>query len=217
MSSILLERIRPRERQKEETRSRIIAAATDLFAARGFDGTALPAIADVCGDRVSLIVYHFGSKEGLWRACVDAIYAAVIRHLDAGAPTIAEAEGMARIALAVRAHITAAAANPSYHRILFQEAMSDTERLRWLVDTHERPLSQRKIALIREAQSFGLLPADLDPMHLKFLVSGLFALPIALAPEYRLLAGEEPLSNAFIDRHVAACLSLLSGAPQRIG
>lgn len=210
MSSILLERTGPRERQKEETRSRIIAAATDLFAARGFEGTALPAIAEACGDRVSLIVYHFGSKDGLWRACVDAIYAAVTAHLDAAEPAIDEAQGLPRFALAVRAHIKAAAANPAFHRILFQEAMSDSERLRWLVDTHQRPMSERIIALIREAQDVGLLPADLDPMHLKFLTSGMFVLPIAMAPEYRLLAGEEPLSDAFIDRHVSACLGLLA-------
>lgn len=210
MDGVTLERSGPRERQKQGTRTRIVAAATGLFAARGFEGTALLAISEACGDRVSLIVYHFGSKEGLWRACVDTIYAAVARHLDAAAPAIAEAEGMARLALAVRAHITAAAANPAYHRILFQEAMGDSDRLRWLVDTHERPLGTRKLALIREAQEIGLLPAELDPMHLKFLVSGLFALPIALAPEYRLLAGEDPLSNQFIDRHVAACLRLLS-------
>ena len=212
MSSTLLERGGPRERQKEETRARILAAATDLFAARGFEGTALPAIAGVCGDRVSLIVYHFGSKEGLWRACVGAVYAAVLRHLDAAQPEIAEAEGVTRLVLAVRAHITAAAANPAFHRLLFQEAMTDSPRLRWLVDTHQRPMSARMVALVEEAQQLGLLPADADPMHLKFLTSGMFALPIALAPEYRLLAGEDPLSGAFIDRHVTTCLRLLSGA-----
>jgi hypothetical protein len=81
----------------------------------------------------------------LWRACVDAVYAAVLRHLDAAEPGIVEAEGVARLALAVRAHITATA-NPAFHRLLFQEAMMDSPRLRWLVETHQRPMSACMIA-----------------------------------------------------------------------
>jgi len=47
---------------------RIAAVATRLFAAKGYNGVSLRAIATAAGVPVSLIPYHFGSKEGLYRA-----------------------------------------------------------------------------------------------------------------------------------------------------
>ncbi|TCD02073.1 TetR/AcrR family transcriptional regulator [Erythrobacteraceae bacterium CFH 75059] len=207
-----------RDQQRADTRARIVAAATALFATRGFEGAALPAVAERCGDRVSLILYHFGSKDGLWRACVDAVFEQLnartaellLAHPDAGATTV---EGLA---LLLRVYITAAADTPDYHRILFHEAMHDTPRLRWLVDTHQRRVSDVMVAFITQAQEAGLLPHGHDPMHLKFMLSGLLALPITLAPEYRQLTGQDPTGRPFIETHVAACLSLL-GLDEGVG
>jgi TetR/AcrR family transcriptional regulator len=56
---------------KEETRDRLIAAATSLFAQRGFDGTSVKELADAAGVNVSLVSYHFGGKENLYRACLE--------------------------------------------------------------------------------------------------------------------------------------------------
>lgn len=200
-----------RERQRLITRERIIAAATQRFAAQGFEGTALPPIAEECGLRVSLILYHFTSKAGLWRACVDDVFARLTQIIDHGAADITAAEGMDYFRLAVKTHIKAAAAMPEYHRILFQEAMQDTSRLRWIVDTHQRAMTERILEVIERAQMSGVLPADADPMHLKFVTSGMFTLPISFAPEYRLMSGEDALSDTFIDRHIELCLELLIG------
>lgn len=43
-------------------------AATELFAARGFDGVPVEAIAERAGANKSMINYHFGGKRGLYRA-----------------------------------------------------------------------------------------------------------------------------------------------------
>ena len=172
----------------------------------------MPAITEASCARGSLILYHFGSKEGLWKACVDDVFARVGAFIDEREPRIAAAEGMDYFREAVAAHIGAAAANPAYHRILFREAMQGGQRLEWLVGKHQRPMSERIVAVIRDAQTAGILPASVDPMHLKFLTSGLFTLPITLAPEYRLMTGIEPLDDDFVDRHIEACLQLLSNA-----
>jgi AcrR family transcriptional regulator len=49
-------------------RERIAAVATRLFAAKGYNGVPLRAIAMAAGVPVGLIPYYFGSKEGLYRA-----------------------------------------------------------------------------------------------------------------------------------------------------
>lgn len=58
-------------KSKEDTRERLIEAATTLFAQRGFDGTSVKELADAAGVNVSLISYHFGGKENLYRACLE--------------------------------------------------------------------------------------------------------------------------------------------------
>lgn len=57
------------------TKARILDAARALVAEHGIDGTSIRDIA--AGSSVSLatVLHYFGSKEGLYDACVDAMYA----------------------------------------------------------------------------------------------------------------------------------------------
>jgi TetR/AcrR family transcriptional regulator len=197
-----------RSRQREETRALVIDAAIELFSRRGFDGTALPAIATASGIAVPLIIYHFKSKELLWRAAVDAVYARLDAHLEQFRAQIEAAEGLDFYRHAARAHVTALATCPEYMRILFQEGTQASERLTWLVETHQNRITARLTAIIDRAQREGLVPA-MDLAHAKFIYSGAFSLPIVLAPEYRLVTGEDSQSDAFIEAHIDACLRLL--------
>lgn len=55
----------------EERRSRIIAEAAALLAAKGFRGTGLTELAERAGVTHPGLLYHFGTKERLLRAVVD--------------------------------------------------------------------------------------------------------------------------------------------------
>jgi AcrR family transcriptional regulator len=54
-------------------RARIRDAALDRFAAVGFDAASIRGIADAAGVSPGLVQHHFGSKEGLRRACDEAV------------------------------------------------------------------------------------------------------------------------------------------------
>ena len=56
------------QRRGVERRQQIVDAAIERFAATGFRGTGLAAVADAAGIAPSAIVHHFGSKEGLLEA-----------------------------------------------------------------------------------------------------------------------------------------------------
>jgi len=57
----------PARGRKEETQERIVAAALALFAARGYEGASISAIAaQACVSRAA-VFWHFGDKEGLFR------------------------------------------------------------------------------------------------------------------------------------------------------
>ena len=54
------------------SRDRILSAAKQLFAARGYENTSTVAIARLAGTSESQLMKHFGSKEGLLEAIFDA-------------------------------------------------------------------------------------------------------------------------------------------------
>ncbi|MGB7405906.1 MAG: TetR family transcriptional regulator [Pacificimonas sp.] len=66
--------LKPRERQRRETRARILAKALEIFAARGFEGATLRDIAAAADVNHALIKYHFDSKDRLWREAVAFLF-----------------------------------------------------------------------------------------------------------------------------------------------
>jgi len=76
----------------EERRRRILAAAVEMLIARGFVGTRMSDIATAAGTSPALIVYHFGSLDGVLaeavRSVEDDFFADYGEMLPAGAGAI---------------------------------------------------------------------------------------------------------------------------------
>ncbi|WGF87709.1 TetR family transcriptional regulator [Marinivivus vitaminiproducens] len=63
-----------RTRDPERTRASILAAATVEFAARGFAGARIDAIAHRANANKRMIYHYFGNKRDLWLAVLEAAY-----------------------------------------------------------------------------------------------------------------------------------------------
>jgi AcrR family transcriptional regulator len=57
----------------DETRQRIIEAAVELFGEHGFEGASTRDIAARAGVNAPALQYYFENKEGVYRACVEAL------------------------------------------------------------------------------------------------------------------------------------------------
>lgn len=94
------------------TAERILAAAIERFAASGFAGTTTRAVAGAAGVNIATLAYHFGGKEGLYRAAIDRLYERLLAveptaELLAPAPPEAALERVVRFAWRfARAHRT---------------------------------------------------------------------------------------------------------------
>lgn len=85
-----------RTNDPERTMAGILEVATAEFAAKGFDGARIDAIADVTHTSKRMIYYYFGSKEGLYLAVLEEAYRRMRAiesqlHLDDLAPEAAMA------------------------------------------------------------------------------------------------------------------------------
>ncbi|MBR7836870.1 TetR/AcrR family transcriptional regulator [Actinospica durhamensis] len=65
----------------DDSRERVIAAATTLFAEHGYDGTSTRQIANQVGLNVATVAYHVGAKADLYQEVMRRAYAAEAQHL----------------------------------------------------------------------------------------------------------------------------------------
>src|SRR3989441_10176549 len=73
---------RARRRDAAATRDALLAAGTELFAERGYDGVPVWAIAQKAGVNKAMINYHFGGKRKLYRAIVSATFGEMVASVE---------------------------------------------------------------------------------------------------------------------------------------
>lgn len=56
--------------RSQNTKARLLVAATDLFATHGYDGVSTRKLVDAAGVNLAAVNYHFGSKDGLYHAVI---------------------------------------------------------------------------------------------------------------------------------------------------
>lgn len=69
------------QRSRDQRREAILKAATDLFLEQGYDRTSLEQIIERAGGSRRTIYQHFGNKEGLFVAVVEAILEHLLERL----------------------------------------------------------------------------------------------------------------------------------------
>src|SRR5689334_21565085 len=102
----------------EATRQRILGAALELFSERGFDGASTRDIATAAGVTQPLLHYHFSSKDDLWRAAVDNVFASLNAALASRTEGLRGVEEPTASRLLLREFIAFCARTPQLHRII---------------------------------------------------------------------------------------------------
>jgi hypothetical protein len=101
-------------------------------------------------------------------------------------------------------------ANPTWVKIMFQEASRPGPRLDWMVERFfTRDFAEGK-AVVELAQARGVLP-EVDPMHLLYTLSGALIYLVNVAPIIERVTGQGAADDAFIEQYVATLLQILSG------
>ena len=172
-----------------DARGRILAAARRHFATAGFEGASTRQIATDAGVAQSLLLYHFRSKDALWRAVIDQMFADLNVRVALAARGVRDGSVRDRLLAVIRAFIDLCAEDADIHRIMTIEGRQPTERLRWLVDSHLRDNHRAACALIREGQRVGRVRQG-DPTLLYYSFIAIAGTAFSLAPEIEMLSGD---------------------------
>jgi TetR/AcrR family transcriptional regulator len=169
----------------EETRELILAAAEIEFANRGFSRARLEDIAEPVGITRAAIIYHFGDKQALYTAVLEATFSALAQRirdaLEADAPHAQRVERL------IGAWVDYAAERPTLAR-LFMREVADAPgelgpELRRLVD----PMFSVVTEGIEKGQQEGAF-RSVDPVLVVSILAGATVWFVTNAP---LLGGEE--------------------------
>jgi TetR/AcrR family transcriptional regulator, cholesterol catabolism regulator len=86
-----------------ETKARILEAAREMFAKKGFSGTSIRDIATASGMSNPTIYYHYTNKEGIILALLEEAYSTLISEL--GRSLNGSEDPLTRFRLLMRAHL----------------------------------------------------------------------------------------------------------------
>jgi len=195
-----------RSAQREATRERIVQAALEAFAEKGFHGASTRDIAERAGTNQGLITYHFRSKDELWRAAADRIFGMLGERLTEQLSALDSEAPRERAREAIRIYVRFAAAHPELFRLMVDEGKNAEPRMRWLVDTHLKPRYEQFVR--PPGGRIAGFDAALLP-HAYYVMAGAGSLIFAVAPECRRLTGLDPESEAAIEAHADFVARLL--------
>jgi AcrR family transcriptional regulator len=173
---------------EQDVRAATVAAATRLFAARGFDGTALQDIADAVGVTKPAVLHHFPSKEHVRQAVLEAILA----HWNEALPRLllAASASQDRFDAVFGELHRFFAADPDRARLVMREVLDRPAEMRKLLRGAVRPWLGAVAEYIRAGQESGRHFADADAEAYVVHVLQLVIAAAASAPVLSAALGE---------------------------
>jgi AcrR family transcriptional regulator len=180
-------------RNPERTRGRILSAALKEFAARGFAGARVDAIARRADINKRMLYHYFGDKKKLFRAVLRQ----KIAERRAWADNLPN-DPAGRLPFWFKT----ACADADWVRLLEWEALqSDAQKV---IDENERrALAADWLKRLRGRQARGELSAEFDARHLALAMQSLTMFPMAFPQLTRHVMGKNVDDPKFLRAHAA--------------
>ncbi len=180
-----------------ETRQKILDAATEMFAANGYDGVSVRDIAAKAGVNVGAISYHFGGKENLLKAAVaEGLGAArrMVADIDAEALPLDE-----KLEIVFGKFLEFLSGEYSISKIIIGELLLGGGRLPELAGEHFSKLAAAMRSIIREAAAAGeIRKTDETLLFISFVSFPAYL--VFAKPIVEIIRREKGYSKAFIKK-----------------
>ena len=157
-------------------KEKILVAASESFAARGFEATSLQMLADAVGIKKPSLLYHFHNKEEV-RA---EVLARLLSQWNARLPEIllAASTGKARFEAILNAGLDFFAEDRSRAQVLVRELLDRPQEMRAVIAEYSKVWVTALSGAIDEGQRSGRIRADVDP---KVFITQIASLVVGVA------------------------------------
>ena len=194
----------PGQRQvdADRTRTALLDAALEEFAAKGFAGARVRDISERAGVGKDLVAYHFGGKDGLYLAVQQAW---LDREDGFADPALPLGDLLAR-------YLHDALTDPRPMRLLAWRGLASPD-----ADPPDGTPGAEAPAGTRARQQRGELPVDIDPAVLRLVLLAVVAAPVVFPGQARKLFGTAPGDPEFEARYAQGLRRLIAHLNQTAG
>jgi TetR/AcrR family transcriptional regulator len=185
----------------EAVRAALLTAARALFAAHDFEAVSVRDIARAAQVNPAMVHYHFGDKQGLYRAMLQETLGPVLARLQEAllAPSTEATEPVAEL---LRAVMTTMAREPWVPRLIVREVLAEQGAFH---DMFIREFAARGggrlPVLLKREMAEGRVRSDLDPILGALSLMSLALFPFIALPVAQQLFGIR-MTDAFVTRLV---------------
>jgi AcrR family transcriptional regulator len=198
-----------RQRQREHTRSQILAAAVKLFARSGFEAASLADIAKEADVKKALVQYHFSTKEQLWKDAATQIWCQRNGYMKRSLDCAPNTDSIGTMREGFTSLVEFTRENPDWLWFMFHEAAANGERQKWLAEHCLQQDYQMGEQFIREFQRRGVIREG-SPLHLLHLISGALTYNLLVASSTLRVTGMDLSSEESIRQQVNLLQELLA-------
>lgn len=166
-------------RNAEQTREEILAAATAEFAAKGFTGARIDEIADRYGGSKNMIYHYFDSKDGLFTAVLERMYATIRdRQRDFEVKGRAPVEGIRAL---VQFTVDVFDEHPEFVSLLHSENIAQGKHIERsaAIKAMYNPLMETIDDLLSRGVAMGLFRSDASSVDLYICICAMAAYSIS--------------------------------------
>lgn len=156
-----------------DTAGRILAAGIDEFGRLGFAGASTSRIVEAAGCNVRMLYHYYSSKEGLYRAALERVYADLRRaERMLGFEERDPRDGLARFVAFTFDYMLE---HPEFPRMMRVENLNEGRVVRTMPEIFDasRPLMTRLAGLVEAGIEQGVFRRRVAPEHLYLSILGL--------------------------------------------
>lgn len=148
-------------------REKILRCARSLFAEHGLDGVSVRDICDATGLNVSLVSYHFGGKEGLYKTIIEEHFLAVRSRLEEtlerDGRKLDALEFLEKIRGFISLLVNTRLQSPEISMIIQRERLNGLPFCHDIYEEIMSPIAENLIDLVRTAQKQKIVRKNFDP------------------------------------------------------
>ena len=183
--------------KKMASADRILDVAISLFSRNGFNGTSTTEIGLGAGVAQSVVLYHFATKDDLWRAAMDRLFTRVHSEFRRDRNVLQDLDSIARLKVWIRQFVFTSAAHPELGRVIMSEGTAGGPRLKWLISRHLGTDYELYELHFRKAMEDGAI-RKYPTLPLTILVHAAASMLFNLNPLVEAVYGRSPLEDEVI-------------------
>lgn len=198
---------RPKKKQSLDT-DEILKLALKRFAAKGYGGVSLHAIAKEKGIATSLLTHHFKTKEQLWQRSMMLVGGEIYGELQNLFKMIDDYGGMEKLRIFNKKIVHFSARRPEFQQCIVQEVFSGSTRSDWLIDELLRPIFGFMEGIIKEEQAKGNIK-KVPQANLSSFIIGSITTLFSRSYQMQKVYDIDPYDQEQIDQHVEVINDLI--------